>query len=94
MSVTILSRKEKLEKANKIWTNEFQKRKQMHVFLPGEKAWYVPTEGLEPNQWSPVAVIEIAELRPILLFKIITANHITFSVDTSKLRKLEERYDR
>ena len=94
MSVTMLSREEKLRKANNLWTNEFQKQKNMRIFFPGEKAWYVPTEGLALNERSPVAVIEISELRPVLLFKIITAKHITFSVDTSKLRKLEERYDR
>ena len=94
MSVTILSKKEKLEKATNLWTNEFQKQKQMYVFFPGEKAWYVPTEGLVPVQWWPVVVIEIAELRPKLLFKVFTPDHITFNVSVSELRKLEDRYDR
>ena len=86
MSVTILSKKEKLEKATNLWTNEFQKQKQMYVFFPAE--------GLVPVQWWPVVVIEIAELRPKLLFKVFTPDHITFNVSVSELRKLEDRYDR
>ena len=93
MSVTMLSRKEKLEKANNLWVHEFQKQKKMRVFLPGEKAWYAATEGLAPNEWWPVAVIEIAEIRPELLFKVFTPTHITFNVNVSQLRKLEEKYD-